>query len=126
MRGSTLTGIIIGCGINVNQRKFPNLPCATSMALCAEKKFSIEEMFETLANKIKTELTSKTDAHEAYMSLLFGFQEELTFKRPDGTTFEATITDVAQNGTLLLTHKNGRKEAFNEKEVIFKVSANCQ
>jgi biotin-(acetyl-CoA carboxylase) ligase len=96
------------------------------MALCAEKKFSIEEMFETLANKIKTELTSKTDAHEAYMSLLFGFQEELTFKRPDGTTFEATITDVAQNGTLLLTHKNGRKEAFNEKEVIFKVSANCQ
>lgn len=126
MRGSTLTGIIIGCGINVNQCKFQNLPCATSMAICTDKEFSIEQMFENLANKIKTELTSKTDGHAAYMNLLYGFQEELTFKRKDGTSFEATITDVAQNGTLLLTHKHGQIEAFNEKEVIFKVSANCQ
>jgi BirA family biotin operon repressor/biotin-[acetyl-CoA-carboxylase] ligase len=125
-RGSELTGIVIGCGINVNQRDFPDLPCATSMAMLLDDTFSVETMFELLAKNIKAQLTSDVDVHKNYINVLFGYGNSMDFFRPDGTTFRATITDVSPTGSLILAHNDGKLEKFDEKEVIFKVSANCQ
>ena len=126
LRGTDVQGVVIGCGINVNQRSFPDLPCATSMAMLLNDRFSVEAMFETLAKNIKAQLSSGVDVHKTYMDVLFGRKRPLDFLRPDGAAFSATITDVSPTGRLILTHSDGTVATFDEKEVIFKVASNCQ
>ena len=46
IRGKNILGLIIGVGININQKNFEKLPCASSMSLITKQKFSIDEIFK--------------------------------------------------------------------------------
>jgi biotin-[acetyl-CoA-carboxylase] ligase BirA-like protein len=46
--GSTLSHVILGIGLNVNQLTFSNLPNATSIALATQKTYDIDPLFSSL------------------------------------------------------------------------------
>ena len=57
IRGKNILGLIIGVGININQKNFEKLPCASSMSLITKQKFSIDEIFKKLITIIEKKIT---------------------------------------------------------------------
>jgi BirA family biotin operon repressor/biotin-[acetyl-CoA-carboxylase] ligase len=126
LRGNNVNGIVIGCGINVNELKFPNLPCATSLGAITGKTYDIESLFETLAKNVEHSVRAKETDNDRYLNMLYGLHETCTFERKDGTPFSATIVDVAIDGKLIVEHEGGEQELFDEKTLAFTAFVRCQ
>jgi len=126
LRGKEITGVVIGCGINVNQLDFPDLPCASSLKKATGKTYAIESLFKDLAKNIERTVRSRSTDNVRYLDMLHGLNEWCDFKRTDGTLFSATITGVTDDGKLMVKNKEGNIELFEEKKLIFTAFAHCQ
>ena len=126
LRGKELTGVVIGCGINVNQLEFPDLPCASSLKKVTGKTYDIDSLFEDLAKNIERTVRASTTEKVRYLDALYGLNELCNFERTDGTSFSATIEGVAEDGKLIVKHEDNTTELFEEKKLIFTAFAHCQ
>lgn len=126
LRGNRIIGVVVGCGINVNQHEFPKLPCATSLATVTGKSYAVESLFEELAKKIEQSIRTDTTDDDRYLSVLYGVNESCFFEKKDGNHFTATVKGVAKDGRLILQYPDGTKEAFEEKKLVFTAFAHCR
>ena len=125
LRGKQVTGVVIGCGININQLKFPNLPCASSLRKATGKTHAIEPLFESLAHNIESTVRASNTDNSRYLDSMFKLNEACSFERLDGSSFIATIVGVADNGKLMVKHADGTSELFEEKKLVFTAFAHC-
>ncbi|MFL2575599.1 MAG: biotin--[acetyl-CoA-carboxylase] ligase [Flavobacteriaceae bacterium] len=120
MRGKQMTGVIVGCGLNVNQEKFdPSLPFAASIKSSTKQNHEIGPLFESLAKNITAAVRSDQVDHERYLSVLYKINEMCAFKTKDGASFQGKITGVSPDGKLVVVNENGDTNAYEEKTLVF-------
>ena len=120
IRGTQMTGVVVGCGINVNQEKFDaSLPFAASIKSITKQNLEIEPLFESLAKNIATAVRLEQVDHKRYLDVLYKMNELCAFKAKDGTSFQGKISGVSTDGKLLVTHDNGDRKLYEEKTLIF-------
>ena len=88
--GAFLAASVVGIGLNVNQREFPQLANATSMALLTGQSYSVEACLEAFLAVFERELARLFSSREA----LFADYERLLFQRG----VEATYRDLCSGG----------------------------
>ncbi|MCX6181486.1 MAG: biotin--[acetyl-CoA-carboxylase] ligase [Bacteroidetes bacterium] len=129
LRGNTIDHSVIGIGLNVNTKEFPDhLPHATSIAI-ENFAFIGSQRSETL------DLIDHVSKHVAafyepifneelicseYLKHLFGINKELTFIK-EGQEFKGAITGVDDAGKLKMLVE-GKEVFFGFKEIQFQIS----
>lgn len=116
---------IVGIGLNVNQREFPDdLPNPTSMAVERGKLFDREEVIRAFMVHLerlylRLEQGDKSHIEERYQALMYHLGEQHTYAYASGERFEATILGVRPSGELRLQHSDGSMGEYAFKEVEF-------
>lgn len=124
IKGNQISNSIIGLGININQREFPDFPVkATSLSLLKEKSFDVTNVFEILSNFLETYYLSLKGGNlillkEEYLNTLFRRNEFFSYEN-NGEKFEAKIVSVSNEGKLIMETQSGRRKEFANKEVRF-------
>ncbi|MBR5728086.1 MAG: biotin--[Muribaculaceae bacterium] len=126
--GRIVAHSVIGIGININQRVFdPYAPNPTSLALITGIEHDVDQVMHLVCERLELHLATLADRgtqalHADYLSALYRRDgQPHTFATPDGTTFAATIVDVAPDGMLALRHADDggvRHYAFKEVEAL--------
>ena len=120
MRGKQMTGVVVGCGLNVNQEKFDtSLPFAASIKSITKQDHAIGPLFELLAKNIVAAVRDEQVDHERYLSMLYKINEMCAFKTIDGSSFQAKISGISSDGKLIVTHENGKRDFYEEKTLVF-------
>ena len=57
--GSTLASLVLGCGLNINQRQFTNLPDATSLSLLTNQAYPIDTLFDAFIEQLFQNLNAQ-------------------------------------------------------------------
>ena len=123
LSGGHIQSCILGVGINVNQKDFPDhLAKATSMLLESGITFDLDVLMKTFFTFLESQYlqlrAGKIEAMEkTYRYHLYQLNQKCLYQRPDGSQFEAIITGTDKRGRLLLLHQ--QLEAFDIKEVQF-------
>ena len=126
LSGDTLARTIVGIGLNVNQREFPeDLPNPTSMACERGETFDREEIIKRIINNLETlyarlEQGEKAEIEREYIETMYHLGEPHTYAYPNGEEFVASIRGVRHSGELRLEHSDGiiREYAFKEVEFV--------
>lgn len=119
LKGTSISGTIIGIGLNVNQIEFGDLN-ATSLKLLTGKHYSLEELALTLIT-VFNEAAVNFDRHdlyrERYLDKLYqrGLEKEYLIGEE---IIKGTILGVDPKGKLLLKIKEDTR-SFDLKEVAF-------
>ena len=119
MRGKKMTGVVVGCGVNVNQEKFPDLPFASSIKNLTKQTIVVETLFESFVKNIVAAVQSEQVNHQRYLESLYKINKTCLFTSKDGTSFTATIKGITEEGKLKLLHENGSEVAYEEKAIAF-------
>jgi BirA family biotin operon repressor/biotin-[acetyl-CoA-carboxylase] ligase len=122
LRGNFLQSSVVGTGININQQNFDAVDkSATSLGLLLRQDFDLKEMlrsfckhFEALYLSLKQNNTEKITGQ--YLSKLYLFEELASYQTKEGK-FTAKITDVQENGLLVLSTEQNEILKFNFKEI---------
>ena len=123
VKGNFINHSVIGVGVNVNQRKFKNLPNATSMFIETGREFSLD----TLASRLG-EIFSKNflqyEKNEG--ALLKNYNNQLFLKNTDsnfitknGKRFSGKIIRINKNGELIIIKADNREVNYTENEIRF-------
>lgn len=126
LSGDTLARTIVGIGINVNQRDFPDdLPNPTSMAIERSRTFDRRAVLELFSERLgelysALERGDKRLIESRYRQAMYHLDTLTTYAYPSGERFEATIRGVRPSGELRLEHCDGtiREYAFKEVEFV--------
>ncbi len=128
LQGTTLARMIIGIGINVNQREFdPSLPNPTSMVgeIGCDEDLNREEVLQKFHNHIMSlyETLQRGDDQEIinrYHTQLYRLGEWHSYRHADGTLFEGIIEGVKDSGELIIRNQDNtsREYAFRDVEFI--------
>jgi BirA family biotin operon repressor/biotin-[acetyl-CoA-carboxylase] ligase len=116
---------IVGIGINVNQTDFPpDLPNPTSIAILTGSRWDTNELMKKLCHYIERQyLQLRADKlaylHENYRQFLYRYQEMAHYETPEGIILTAKITDVTEQGKLVLCTAEGQYREFDIKEIRF-------
>lgn len=107
--GSTLQSAIVGIGLNVNQKSFPEeLPNATSLAIAFGVYFDIDQVAERLFSCVERRYLSLkaglfSDLKAEYEQHLWRLGIPTSFRRSsDGGIFEGVLQGVDERGHLLI------------------------
>ena len=122
--GERLSASVVGIGLNVNQRLFPDwVPNPTSLSLLTGKEWPLEELLTSLLATVGTryealrrEPISALDA--PYLARLLRRGEKAAY-RYQNQTIEATITGVNRFGHLQLITPAGETLSCQMKEIQF-------
>lgn len=122
-RNKTITGSIVGIGLNVNQTKFKNLPKASSIKTILEKEIDLEVLlndiltsFEKLISNYESSQFSKVKLE--YENFLFRKGKASTFVKTDGTVkFTGIIQGVTNEGKLIIEEEDQLIKKYNLKEI---------
>lgn len=122
--GNYLNYSVIGVGINVNQKDFPEeLPDATSLYLATGSLYNRNELLsgilETLADQM--ELLVQQDflkIRTTYLNHLYLHYEWHEF-HDDSGIFKGKIVDVEESGALVIMTETGNSRKFGFREVRF-------
>ncbi|MCK5535769.1 MAG: biotin--[acetyl-CoA-carboxylase] ligase, partial [Bacteroidales bacterium] len=88
IRASNIITSIIGCGININQMKFPEyLSSATSLGLITEKKFNLSNLLNEFLDSFSFYFEKRNQIQflfQEYYSVLLGFEQLSTYSDKNG------------------------------------------
>ncbi|MDD2419684.1 MAG: biotin--[acetyl-CoA-carboxylase] ligase [Bacteroidales bacterium] len=126
--GDTLSGSVVGVGLNVNQDKFSSdAPNPVSMKNILGKEFSLEEELQSLVghfheiyfpfiNFISNATINRLD--NEYTDSLYRLNEFHKYQEtPGGEMIMARITGIDHNACLLLEKEDGTVKRYHFKEV---------
>ena len=125
LSGNSLLASVVGIGLNINQTHFPNLPFATSYKLLTGKELDLMDTVQKLCCYVEAAYfllkpDKLADLKRQYLHNLYHYGEFRRFKRvADDSYFDARITDVLENGRLLLTLINATTLSFDIKELVW-------
>lgn len=142
LSGGLVSTSIVGIGVNLNQTDFASsIANPTSLAIetgnAADRKQALYELLVTLRSRYENfanGAVSRDVLHTEYLSKLFRFGEFHKFQKLvagsapinvsyAGNTFEnvleARISNVKENGLLVLENREGRETEYAFKEVKF-------
>ena len=113
---------IVGIGVNVNQRHFPEGSKGSSLALLTGEKKEKEAILQALLDALKEgydalEQGQAEEQWEAYKALLYRRDVVSSFEKPNGQRFNAIIRDVTPYGKLVVEVENQKNEEFDLKEI---------
>ena len=122
LSGSLIKDTIIGIGLNVNQKKFPDLPNATSIALELGEEFKIDFVLDRLISHFR-----KLNKHNVmwvnfnqYYQKLYRFNQIAHFKDEKHQIFIGKIQGVTNTGLLRVYKFQDQKiENYDMKEIKF-------
>ena len=113
---------VIGIGLNINQREFPQLALATSLACCTGREYPLEESLEeflALFENLLPQLSSE-ELMGRYASRLF--RRGVSARYHDllsGEEYEGVIEGVEADGRLCIRDLGGRTRLYRFKEVSY-------
>ena len=126
LRGSCVGSFIVGTGINVNQQVFrSDAPNPVSLCQILGHEVDREALLEQLIGATvtymnKVEHGEWEELRRDYRAALYRRGEVHGYRMPDGTTTAFILTDVEDDGHLLLTPPDGGSPLrFGFKEVQF-------
>ena len=123
--GSSIKHSIIGFGLNLNQKEFVHLS-ATSLSNLTNESFNIYEVLKAIcANFERYFLMLKNGNYKGLMtqfkSYLLHYNSwskcEVNHKQTLGM-----IEDITDDGRILVQLKDGKRELFQHKEIVFQLS----
>lgn len=128
LSGDTIARTIVGIGLNVNQRTFPDdLPNPTSMIAERGAESDRREVLECFMTHLakwyaRLEQGDKSLIEESYRKRMYHLDQEHTYAYASGERFRATIRGVRPTGHLCLEHSDGvlREYAFKEVEFVLR------
>ena len=121
LKGDGIKDCIIGIGLNVNQTRFvSDAPNPTSMTLESGREYDRRQVLDALLENFEALLTNwDADAiRTSYRRQLYRREGMHTYSDNDGL-FSALLTDVEDDGHLLLTDSEGVQRRYAFKEVTF-------
>ncbi len=124
LSGGRLKGCIYGIGLNVNQLMFvSDAPNPVSLAGIVGHEVDREQVLQRLLDNFEKryellERGGAADISEEYYMSLYRRDGFYPYEDADGQ-FEASIVEVADNGTIVLRDKEGRFREYTFKEVKF-------
>lgn len=122
--GNQLEYSVIGTGLNVNQKSFPeNLPNPTSLYRKTGSELELSEVLQKLIQYMdhyyNLLLNQRyTEIRKSYLSRLYRFNETHSFKTAHGI-IKGRITGVSENGQLEIASISGEYLYFGFKEIEF-------
>ena len=123
VQGSIIKNTIVGIGLNINQRQFPEwVPNATSLYQILHTDYDLKALlFEICRNierwYIKLKQDDNSHIHAAYLQALYKLNTQGCFKAQDAI-FDGVITGVSAGGLLQVKHNEILHE-YNLKEISF-------
>jgi BirA family biotin operon repressor/biotin-[acetyl-CoA-carboxylase] ligase len=111
---------IIGCGININQRQF-ELLAAQSLRMITGRHLPTESVLDVLIDRFDRLYNSlkqgkRDEIRKTYLQHLYKFQEKAAYHFQN-EIIHAVISDVADNGMLILIKENGEEIRADIKEI---------
>lgn len=128
LSGDTLSGTVVGVGLNLNQDKFnSNAPNPTSMKIILNKEFNMEDEMEALVGHIYdiyhpfmtfSSNSSLNRLETEYHNSLYRLDEFHNYQEtPGGEIINARIIGIDNNACLLLEKEDGSTKRYSFKEV---------
>lgn len=113
--------IILGIGLNVNQKEFPDLTHASSLALLGGKDFDLEEILSGLLTNLKNhywvvENKDWKTILEDYNHYLFR-RNQISLFKINGEIQQGIIRKVDEKGLLWVEFEKGNLQSFQHKEI---------
>jgi len=124
LSGSTLKNVIIGTGININQRSFhSDAPNPVSLYQIIDQETDIDQIFNDLIAAFEKRYDQVlagqyNEISTEYHKHLYRLDIPSKFNDKDGD-FIGTIKQVARNGHLIIVDQNNREREYDVKEVRF-------
>ena len=123
VKGNFINHSVIGVGVNVNQRKFKNLPNATSMFIETGREFSLDSLASRLGEIFSKNFLQYEKNEGAllkyYNNQLFLKNTDWNFITKDGKRFSGKITRINKNGELIIMKADKREVNYTENEIRF-------
>ena len=116
--GEIIEFSIIGIGLNVNQKKFDNLPKATSLNRLTGKLFDVPDLVKQLREYLLDEFATNQSFDEIknrYLDKIYRKEEARYFN--ENSQFVAKVIDVEPDGALILATPEAVLKKFYFKEI---------
>jgi BirA family transcriptional regulator, biotin operon repressor / biotin---[acetyl-CoA-carboxylase] ligase len=122
LQAGNIGSSIIGVGVNVNNRNFPNLPQASSMFLIKNKVFDLDRVLLVVSDSISSELERVEnrdfeDLKSEYEQHLFRKDIISVFENSKNERFNGIIKGISRTGKLCLEMENESLMYFNLKDL---------
>lgn len=123
LTGNMLSVSVVGIGLNTNQTHFKQLPNATSLSLVTDRQFELIPLAQKLCEYVEAtyfmlQPDKLADLKRQYLQKLYQFGVNRHFRRTaNGDKLYGRISNVLDNGRLLLTYADEQAESFDIKEI---------
>jgi BirA family biotin operon repressor/biotin-[acetyl-CoA-carboxylase] ligase len=124
IQGTQLKHAIIGIGLNINQDSFPaEAGNATSLKQILHKDYDLRVLLSDICSYIEAWYLKLRDAKKetvriAYLDRLYWLNQQKQF-RSNNSTFTGVITNVKNNGLLVVINEQSAELEFSLKEIEF-------
>ena len=123
VKGKFINHSVIGVGINVNQKKFKDLPNATSLLIETGREFSLDALASRLAEIFSKNFSlfdkNEDDLLEYYNGQLFLKNKDSNFKGLDNKIFSGKIICVNKKGELRFRKTNNEEVNYSQNTIRF-------
>jgi BirA family biotin operon repressor/biotin-[acetyl-CoA-carboxylase] ligase len=117
LSGNTIAESIIGVGLNVNQSVFvSNAPNPVSLKQITGLETDRMELLEEVMAQVVQGAQGVQGVHQRFLEWLYRREGFHRYSDKDGE-FEASLSTVRPDGTLVLTDRTGRQREYAFKEV---------
>lgn len=117
-KGNKVDRVVVGIGINVNQKEFPKEISDTSISLRMIKgrKLNKDQLLADILNNFgfyyyeKFENNEINDIMDKWKSKMFMLHKVIKFSTSDNQSFKGEVVDITDKGELVVETDNGKVE----------------